>query len=327
MEIKKIAILDRAVEREIKESNIATIRQAFPDVEVILCYSAKELIEKGGSDIDVLITWSVAGVFNDELVDFCRNAKKLKWIQSVITGMDGLLRTDVANMGFTLTATRGIHGYPMADHVLAYIFSFLRAFPDMYRFQQKHDFNLLAGELCDESYNKTVGIVGLGMIGQYIAKKCKALDFRVLGLKRHPIECEWVDRCYTNSELDQLLQQSDFVVLTVPLTKDTQDLIGEREFRQMKKSAYLINIARGGVVDTDALIQALKDKTIAGAGLDAFVQEPLPSDSELWDLPNAIITPHLAAKSPYYMERAFKVIVENMQRYVKGEPLLYQVNR
>jgi len=211
--------------------------------------------------------------------------------------------------------------------VLAYIFAFLRSFPLLFRSQLKHEFNSAAGDFCDETCDKTVGIVGLGMIGMYVAQKCKQLGIRVLGFDLMPIENQWVDRCYTGDGLHKLLEESDFVILNVALTPETQNMIGEKELIAMKKSAYLINVARGGIVDEKALIKALKDKTIAGAGLDVFTEEPLSKDSPLWDMENVIITPHIAARSPYYMDRTTKVIIDNITRYLNGEPMLFVANK
>jgi phosphoglycerate dehydrogenase-like enzyme len=179
---------------------------------------------------------------------------------------------------------------------------------------------------CDESFNKTIGIIGLGSIGMDIAEKCKKLGMRVVGLKRNPVESEWIDQCYSNNGLEKLLNESDFVVIATPLTTDTIKMIGEKELKCMKKTAVLINIARGGIVDEEALQRALEEKVIAGAGLDVTDPEPLPQDSPLWDMPNVIITPHIAAHSPYYMDRA-EVIKRNMERFTKDQELLYEVDK
>jgi phosphoglycerate dehydrogenase-like enzyme len=183
------------------------------------------------------------------------------------------------------------------------------------------------GDYCDEIFEKTVGIVGLGKIGSYVAKKCKQVEMRVIGVDLFPVKNEWVDHCYSTKELDKLLAESDFVVLNVALTRETEKMIDEKALRLMKKSAILLNVARGGVVDEAALISALKDGTIAGAGLDVFADEPLPKDSPLWDLENVIITPHVSARSPYYMDRTTEVIIDNLKKFESGEPLLYVADK
>ncbi|WP_338825345.1 Glyoxylate/hydroxypyruvate reductase B [Moorella humiferrea] len=323
MQIKKIAIFDYEASPFFNENHIKSIQEALPGVEIIYAIKEKELRAKT-TDADVLITWPF---ITEEMVEFCKGAPSLKWIHSIISGVEGLMNSEIRNLDIRITSTKGIHGFPMAEHVLAYIFSFLRALPVFFRSQLKKEWNDEAHVLCDETINKTVGIIGLGNIGMHIAKKCKLLGFRVVALKRTPIQSEWVDKCYSAVEIDQLLKESDFVIVTVPYTPQTHHLIGEKELRMMKKTAYFINVARGGVVDQEALIKVLQENTIAGAGLDVFAEEPLPSDNPLWDLPNVILTPHIAARSPYYMDRAIKVVIENLLRFSRDEELLFEVDK
>jgi phosphoglycerate dehydrogenase-like enzyme len=326
MKINKLAIIDFGDMRSVKDYHVDSVKKVLPEAEVILAYGAKDLLSKT-DDADVIITWSIPPIVNRDFIEFCKGAKSLKWIHSFIAGVDVFMNSEICDMDIIITCTKGIHSFPMADHTLAYIFAFLRAFPVFIRSQLNRKYDTQAESLCDETYEKTVGIIGLGNIGHYIAQKCKLLGMRVVAVKRTPIESEWVDHCYSNEELGLLLKESDFVVVTVPLTKDTQKLIGEKELRMMKKSAYLINIARGGVIDQEALIRVLKENAIAGAGLDVFEEEPLPQDSPLWDIPNVIITPHVAARSPYYMDRAIKVAIDNLQRYTRDEDLLYKIDK
>jgi phosphoglycerate dehydrogenase-like enzyme len=170
----------------------------------------------------------------------------------------------------------------------------------------------------------------LGKVGEGIARAAKAFDMRVVATRRHVTEQETsaaVDTLYPSDRLPEMLGESDFVVVTVALTKETQKLIGERELRAMKPTAYIINIARGSVIDEAALTKALKEKWIAGAGLDVFEKEPLPQNSELWTLPNVIITPHVAGLMPDYNARAMEVFCENLKRYLAGQPLINVINR
>jgi phosphoglycerate dehydrogenase-like enzyme len=151
---------------------------------------------------------------------------------------------------------------------------------------------------------------------------------KVIGLRRSEgSPLAEVDRVYPREQLQQFLAESDFVILALPLTKETQGLIGERELRGMKPSAYLINVARGAVVDEGALIRALEEKRIAGAGLDVFIQEPLPPDSRFYDLPNVIFSPHISGEMPDYESRATEIFCENLKRYVAGEPFLHEVDK
>ncbi len=329
MLLNKLGIFDRKGEIGMQAQNLQTIKDAFPEIDIFFTYSFDELKEKGG-DIDALITWPpfpALGIDGKKFSDFCVNAKNLRWIHSFTSGVELIMTPDILKSDIVVTCTKGVHGYPLADHVLAYIFAFLRSFPMLFRSQQKHEFNSAAGDFCDETYGKTVGIVGLGMIGMYVAQKCKQLGMHVVGFDLIPVENEWVDRCYTGDGLHKLLEESDFVVLNVALTRETRNMIGEKELNSMKKSAYLINVARGGIVDEEAMIKALENKTIAGAGLDVFMEEPLKKESPLWDMENVIITPHIAARSPYYMDRTTKVITDNISRYLNGEPMLFKANK
>jgi phosphoglycerate dehydrogenase-like enzyme len=328
MKIDKIAILDS--HNMFGEKLAERIRQVLPGTTVYAVTDIDALSART-DDIDVLITWP----FIDKRVEaFCKGAPSLKWVHAFTAGVDGIMKSSLRNMDIQITATKGIHGPPISDHVIAFIFSFLRSFPALGECQRKKEWyrnhehperEELAGE---ESFDKTVGIIGLGTIGTCIAKKCKLLGMRVVSMKRTPAPSEWVDVCYATDELDMLLQESDFVILTVPLTDDTANMIGEHELRNMKKSAYLINVSRGGVVDEKALIKALQEKVIAGAGLDAVAEEPLNPVSPLWDLPNVIITPHISANSRYNKEvRSVDAIIDNITRYSKDEALLYVVDK
>lgn len=322
MNVRKIAVLFKSTNKiplEFEEHHFEEIRQTLPGVEIIRAYDEEELLSRT-DDADVLYTW---GQYRP--IAFCTQAKSLKWIHTLSAGVEGVMVPEITRLDLKISSTKGIHGIPMAEHTLAFILSFLRLFPLFYRQQQNKVW--LKHKECDETTGKTVGIVGLGSIGEEIAKKCKLFGMRVIATKRTPIKCPWVDHLYKESELENLLRESDFVVVVVPLTPETTKLIGEKEFRMMKKSAYLINVARGAVIDQQALVKALQEGFIAGAGLDVFETEPLPGESPLWDMPNVIITPHTSADSPYYMDRAVAVFCENLKRLVDNQEILNQVDK
>jgi phosphoglycerate dehydrogenase-like enzyme len=168
----------------------------------------------------------------------------------------------------------------------------------------------------------------VGAIGEETAKIAAALNMRVIGVRRDPsVGAEGVERMVGNDQLLEVLPEADFVVLTVPLTQETAGMIGERELRAMKQSAYIINIGRGKTIDQDALIRALQEGQIAGAGLDVTDPEPLPEDSPLWDLENVIITAHYSGLTPHYNERAMEIFMDNLRRYQAGEELRNVVNK
>jgi phosphoglycerate dehydrogenase-like enzyme len=171
-------------------------------------------------------------------------------------------------------------------------------------------------------------LIGVGAIGERTAAVASALGMRVLGIRRDAARgAPGVAAMYGLDRLLDLLPEADCVVLTVPLNRSTQGMIGERELRAMKPSAYLVNIGRGGTVQEDALVRALREGWIAGAGLDVFAEEPLPETSPLWELENVIVTAHYAGMTPHYDERALAIFLDNLRRYRAGEPLRNVVDK
>jgi phosphoglycerate dehydrogenase-like enzyme len=178
-------------------------------------------------------------------------------------------------------------------------------------------------ELC----GLTCGIIGLGHCGQDLARKAKAFHMRVIGIRRTPVPVPDVDELFTHDRLHDFLGQSDFVIMTAPYTPATAGMLGEAEFRAMRPSAYYICISRGGIAQDDALLRALREGWIAGAGLDAHASEPLPPDSPFWDAPNTFITPHNAASTENSRQRGLAIFIDNLRRFVAGEPLRNVVDK
>lgn len=263
---------------------------------------------------EVLIGWARMPV------EVLRRAGKLRWIHSPSAGMDRADPDDYRHL--LLTNSSGAAAPPMAEYVIAAMLLFAKGFPHMARRQREHvwDRRFTAREIG----GRTCGIVGLGAIGRETARRARALGMRVVGIRRTisgPATDEDADEMLPPNELPRLLRESDYVVLAVPLTDETRGMIGAEELAMMKPDAVLINIARGPVVDEEALIAALRDGAIAGAALDVFNQEPLPATSPLWDMENVIVTPHFSAGSDRYSERVAAIACENLRRYLAGEPL------
>jgi phosphoglycerate dehydrogenase-like enzyme len=207
------------------------------------------------------------------------------------------------------------------------LLAFARRLPFAFRAQSRRQWRAPEGDNTFELAGQTVLIVGVGAIGERTAELCRALGMRVLGVRRSPENgVSGVEHMFAPADLLEALPEADFVVLTVPLTEETRGLIGPEELRTMQPSAYLINIGRGGTVQTDALVQALQAGQIAGAGLDVTDPEPLPEDSPLWDMPNVIITAHYSGSTPKYDERAMQIFKDNLRRYLAGEELQNQVD-
>jgi phosphoglycerate dehydrogenase-like enzyme len=213
----------------------------------------------------------------------------------------------------------------LAEHAILFMLALAYRFAAFLAAQREHRWGVPDQDSLRGLYGRTVGIVGLGHTGGELATRCRALGMRVLGYRRRAADVPGVDRLWSvaaGDTLDPLLAGSDFVVLAVPLSDATHHLIGERELRLMGPAAYLINMARGAVVDEAALLRALREGWIAGAGLDTFAREPLPADSPLWDAPHTLITPHVTPQVPDRTGRSLEIIAENARRYRAGEPLL-----
>ncbi|NEU30485.1 D-2-hydroxyacid dehydrogenase [bacterium LRH843] len=244
----------------------------------------------------------------------------LKWIQSWSAGVNNLPLDHLAAKKIFVSSASGVHAYPISETILALMLSLTRKIHTFIRNQQAKTWHHSGLKL--ELHGKTVGIIGVGEIGKETAKIAKAFNMTVLGIKRSGNEEEYVDRMYTIDQLHAVLPQCDYVVVTLPLTKETHHLFGYEQFKQMKQSAFFINIGRGEIVDEQALITALQEGDIAGAGLDVFEQEPLGEDSPLWDMDNVIITPHCAGATEHYASRVIEdIFLPNLKNYLAGVKL------
>jgi D-2-hydroxyacid dehydrogenase (NADP+) len=248
----------------------------------------------------------------------------LRWIQVMSAGVDRL-PDEMLKSPISIVTVSGLHGAPMGEVVLEMMLMLAKDAPACQQMKQSREWKRYTPRLLK---GQTVGILGLGHVGREIARLCRAFGMTVAGLRRSdgPAAVE-VDRVYPRGELRGLLAESDFVVLALPLTAETRGLIGEAELRCMKPNAYLINVARGAVVDEAALIRALEEKRIAGAGLDVFVREPLPPESPFYGLPTVIFSPHISGEMPDYEARATDIFCENLRRYIAGEPFLHEVDK
>jgi phosphoglycerate dehydrogenase-like enzyme len=282
---------------------------------------ARRALDEALAEVEVLFTLSTMPT------DLLSRAPRLKWIQLTSAGADRLVDRGLFQSGIAVTTASGIHVTPIGEYVLGVMIMLAKGWPHLFRAQEKREWARLAPK---ELEGKTVGVVGLGSVGQEVARLTKLLGMRVLGMRRSGVPLEsgeyLVDEIFGPLDLLHVLSQSDYVVLALPLTEETHHLMGELAFQSMKPSAYLINVSSGAVVDEAALVRALKVGLIAGAGLDVFESEPLPPESELWRLHNVIISPHIAGETPHYNERAVALFCENLRRYLADEPLLNLVD-
>ncbi|MFQ4141284.1 D-2-hydroxyacid dehydrogenase [Chlorogloeopsis sp. ULAP02] len=252
-------------------------------------------------------------------------APGIRWQHTPSSGVNHILTPTFLEHDIILTNGSGVHAIPIAEFVLNFMLYYAKNVHKLQNLQANHHwFNWLELE---ELYNKTLLIVGAGNIGQEIALRAKAFGMRIWGSRRHPEPLPNFDKIVGVNEWRSLLGEADYVVVATPLTPETKGLINAEVLRLMNPNAYLINIARGAIIDESALLTALSEGWIAGAGLDTFVTEPLPPESPFWSLPNVFVTPHCSALTPQLRNRIVALFLDNLARYRHGEPLRNVVDK
>jgi phosphoglycerate dehydrogenase-like enzyme len=300
---------------ELNEQQIAQIKAAAPAADVHYFKSRADLeAEIEQADI-VAGSVSPAGL---------AKAKKLKWVQSWAAGTNEILFPEMVASPVVVTSCASNGAIPLAEHAVMLMLMLSRNAPKWLKNQSESRWERWYHP---ELTGLTCGIIGLGYSGTDLALKLKAFHMRVIGTRRTPRPTPNVDEVFPLDRLHDLLGQSDFVVMTAPRTPESVGMLGEAEFRAMKPSAYYICFSRGGIADDAALLKALDEGWIAGAGLDAHSREPLPPDSPFWKAPNTIITPHNGATTPLTRQRGVDIFVENLGHYLAGEPFRNVVDK
>src|SRR6188768_1262052 len=271
-------------------------------------------------DADVLL---VSGLWRNELV---AAAPRLAFIQSISAGTDQFSREALRAAGIRAASAQGANERAVAEHAIALILAIARQIPQARDNQAAKKWRGMVGEIAkreDELGGKTLVIAGMGRIGSRLATLAKAFDMRVIGVRQDPSKGAGVaDQVVGEDALIDVLPQADFVALTCPLTASTENLIDAKALAAMKPTAYLVNVARGKVVNEPALIEALTQQRIAGAALDCTWEEPLPATSALWGMPNVLITPHTAGETRRYEDNVIDLLMENLDRLSRGESVL-----
>ena len=259
-------------------------------------------------------------------VDALATAKRLRWIQVASTGIEFLLPVRDRVDHLTITNARGVNAALIADYVMAASIMLQSNFLGLMRDQVAMRWRPRS---VVPLHGRTLGIVGMGAIGQEVARRARVCGMNVFGVRRGRAPLAEVDRLFRPEDLQAFLGACDFVVLAVPETDSTRAMIGPAELRAMKRSAFIVNVARGSIIDQAALVDALTNGVIAGACLDVFEVEPLPADSPLWTMPNVIVTPHIAGMREDYSERFMDIFIDNLGRFARSAPLrnLVDVNR
>jgi D-2-hydroxyacid dehydrogenase (NADP+) len=281
----------------------------FAELEIRTGMTVRETIARIAS-ADALITFG-----HNVDAALIAKARTLKWVQALSTGTDHLERALVGRPEIALSSARGIHGRPVAEYVLMAMLALSRDLPGKIAAQRARVWNrthsaLLAGKL--------VGIAGMGVIGQAVARRCRAFEMRIVGFGSELREDDSVDEFLTYRELPETVGELDFLVIVTPLTDRTRGMFDRVIFSAMKATSYVVNVGRGATIIEEDLIAALRDRRIAGAALDAFVQEPLPHSSPLWDLSNVIVTPHIAGAHQDYHDDVLAIVRHNLALFLDG---------
>lgn len=315
----------------IDEESIERIKALDPRIRII---DVSQISGRGGEPDAETKARIIADLANAEImlgpnripIEYFDAAIGLKWFQSINAGIERMDRDGLLKRGFVVTSAAGLASVAIAEYVMGAIVMLAKGLHTAVGTQREHRWDFrMTGEVA----GKTVGIVGLGEIGRETAKRARAFEMRVLASRRTVAagmidpDC---DELVPSSNLNRLLSESDFLVVAVPLTTETRHLVGAAELAKMKRTASIINIARGEVIDQAALVGALTEGTIASAALDVFDPEPLPAESPFWDMPNVIVTPHISGAVEGYGHKATELFIANLRRYLAGEAMAHRAN-
>jgi D-2-hydroxyacid dehydrogenase (NADP+) len=280
----------------------------FPEV-VIHAASKEAEVGKFIEQTDILMTIRIS----DDLI---KKASNLKWVHAMTTGVDYLVNLPSLKKEVILTSTRGIHGPQVSEMAFLLMLALNRNFPEVVRNQDKGVWERWQGRLL---WKKKVGILGVGVIGEEIARKAKAFGMEVFGIDIIKRKLDCIDAFYGPEDIVKVAKEVDYLVIVAPNTPETEKIVDSKVLSAMKPTAFLLNLGRGELVDEEALIRVLKSGKIAGAGLDTYLQEPLPKGHPFWGMKNVIVSPHVAGMSDIYVEQVLTIFEENLRRFIKGE--------
>jgi phosphoglycerate dehydrogenase-like enzyme len=326
-------IVEVLITVSLAENQLARLRELSPRLRINYHPTKK------ASDVPGDVWNRVEVLYTDGALPDPNQAPHLKWIQFHYAGIDAISNSPILRKpDLTATTLSGAATPQMGEYVVMMLLALGHKLPELFASQSRSEWPRDRFERFTprELRGSTVGIVGYGSVGRQVAYLLQPFRVTILAAKHdvmHPEDSDYrlegmgdpngdlFQRLYPIQALPTMLRDCDFVVVSIPLTPETRGLIGKNEFEAIKPGAFLIDISRGGIVDSQALIQALQDKKLGGAALDVFAEEPLPANSSLWKMPNVIITPHISGNSPFYTDRAVALFAENLERYLTGLPL------
>jgi phosphoglycerate dehydrogenase-like enzyme len=282
----------------------------FPDLKITTVETVA-LAEQEIENADIFMAFGVA-----VKKDIFWNAKRLKWVHAFGTGVDGITDQEGLQKDILVTSTRGIHGAPLSEIAILHMLSLARNFPRSVRAHDQHKWDRFRAKTLN---GKRVGILGVGLIAEALAPRLNALGMNVIGISRTPRPLPFFDEWRPRDNLLASVSDLDFLVLLIPLDSTTRHIIDEEVMSAMKKGSFIINIARGGVIDEKALYKMLSNGHLGGAALDTVHQEPLQPDDALWSAPNLIITPHLGGFYDTYPEDSLDQLAFNIQKFLAGD--------
>ncbi len=289
------------------------IRDEFPALDIALAGKLAEVDPHIG-DADILVTFGAHLGLDAESI--LGRAKKVKWVMALGTGVDHITDVPALRPEAMVTNMHGMHGVPMTESALLSMLALAREMPRMLHNQDKHHWERYGSRLL---HGKTVGILGIGAIAEVLGPVCKAFGMKVVGVSSAKRQVPGFDRMVHRDELARAIGEFDHFVILTPLMPETRNIVDAKMLAAMKKSAFLINLARGGIVDEDALVAALRNGQIAGAALDVFEREPLPADHAFWAMSNVILSPHIGAFNADYIEQVLPFVKENLTRFLAGD--------
>ncbi|WP_191566309.1 D-2-hydroxyacid dehydrogenase [Metabacillus idriensis] len=300
------------ITQDLNPKQLQQITGIVPGWEVIAGRD-KSVWQNHLKDAEVIAGWK------KEIAEHCLTPQsKLRWVQTWSAGVNNTPLQILEEKGILLTSANGVHAFPISETIFALMLGLTRKIHTYVKNQTKKKWHHADMKL--EIHGKTIGVIGVGAIGQETAKIAKAFGMTVLGVRHSGKPADFVDEMYTSDQLDLVLPQCDYVVVTLPLTNETRHLFKYSQFKIMKRSAFFINIGRGEIVAEEDMIEALQNEEIAGAGLDVFEKEPLGEKSALWGFENVIITPHTSGSTEYYNKRLIEtILIPNLKHYQAGE--------